>query len=652
MKNTNKLLAIILAIFMMAVIAPMAFAAEDTVTIDLANGNVTISATGYSINGAAETPFTGDYIITGKNDETKMANVIQINSVADGTDITLKDVDITQKGSPCVMLNTDITLNATGTVKLTNTSPTISANGKNVVITGDADILVNTGVYLATVGTMDITCNSLKVICTGSAPIVYGCTDFKVNAVKDVVLNGWFTSGNVEITAGEDITIGNANSTAPLLSGAATLKSTNGNIVIDHKVMICTGSAFTAEAAGDVRVSAGSTSPAITVTTTIKGVNVKLSNASGAIISGSKLDIDATGDIDIDGNSSGAPLITATETKLEGNNITLSNASGTIVNCSKLDIDATGDIDIDGNSSGAPLITATETNLEGNNITIANDGITMLVCCDDLTVNATGEFTAVGASRAPLIAGKSASIYFDITAGSVEIENTQTNSMVISGGGNITATDGDVSVKGNLNNPGLASENLAVTAENGTVTLQNDGSGFVVAAMLTVDAQSIVLANPNATAPIAPDGYDLTAENDITVITGNATPSNDPTGSDAKYDFGGKLTVTTSAGTTEHTHEFVDVEYNNDATCEADGTKLVKCDCDWAKEKTVTAEGTKLDHVDNDGDYLCDNACGHEFEKPADETCPDCGRPVHGDTLVDNFICWFVMLINLIKTMF
>ena len=72
----------------------------------------------------------------------------------------------------------------------------------------------------------------------------------------------------------------------------------------------------------------------------------------------------------------------------------------------------------------------------------------------------------------------------------------------------------------------------------------------------------------------------------------------------------------------------------------------------WAKEKTVTAEGTKLDHVDADGDYLCDNACGYEFEKPADETCPDCGRPAHEDTLVQNLICLIVMLINLIKTAF
>ncbi len=553
MKKTNKLLAILLAVFMMAVVAPMAFAADEVVTIDLANGNVVITETGYSIDGGAETAFTGDYVFTGKNDETKMADVIQINSVAENTDITLKDVEIAQKGPQCIHSLVDLTLEATGTVKLSNTSSVICADGKNIVITGDADISVNTNVYLASVGTMDITCNRLEIVCKSSAPIVYGCSDFKVNAVKDVVLNGWITSGKVEVTAGEDITIDNAKTTSPLLQATTSLKSTNGDITIDHKGMICSGGALTLDAAGDVTVNADTSSPAIAAgTLTITGDNVTLTNASGMLTDVGTTDIDAKGDITIEGNT-GSPVVT-----------------GGVAN-----LNAGGKITLTNNASGGGMLS---------------------------------------------------------TVGIMDI-----------------AAKGDITLTAKYSSP-MMYTNITATSENGTVTMTNKGSGFITAGDLVVDAKDIELTVVGA-GPITPYGYDLTAENDITISTGYSATTYSPVEPSA-YDFGNKLTVTTSEGTTEHTHEFADVAYNNDATCTADGTKLVKCDCQWAKEKTVTAEGTKLDHVDADGDYLCDNACGYEFEKPADETCPDCGRPAHEDTFVQNLICLIVMLINLIKTAF
>lgn len=595
MKKTNKLFAILLAIFMMAVIAPMAFAADEVVTIDLANGNVTITETGYSIDGTAETPFTGDYIITGKNDETKMANVIQINSLAEGSDITLKDVDIAQKGSSCLNSSVDLTLKATGTVKLTNTSPTITADGKNVVITGDADILVNTDVCLASVGTMDITCNSIEVTCTGGSSIVSGCSDFKVNAVKDAVINGWFNLVNVEITAVEDITIGNANTTAPLLQGTTALKSTNGNITLDQKGMICTGSSLALEAAGDVTVNADSIAPAITGGTTIKGDNVALNNASGAIIyDASKLDIDATGNIVFDGNTSGAPLVSAGLTELKGADITFTNKS-----------------------TGAQLLNA-----------------------DMLTVEATGDFIAVGATNSPLISNKNGNINFNITADSVYIENTQANGMLMFGEGPLNFnTNGDITLIAECSAPMILYADITATSENGTVTMTNKGTSFIIDGDLVVDAKDIELTVVGA-GPIAPYGYDLTAENNITISTGYSATTYSPIEPTA-YDFGGKLTITTSEGTTEHTHSYVDVEYNNDATCTADGTKLVKCDCEWAKEKTVTVEGTKLDHADEDGDSLCDG-CDKEL------TCKDCGRPVHENMGIPKYICILIMFIRLV----
>ncbi len=63
------------------------------------------------------------------------------------------------------------------------------------------------------------------------------------------------------------------------------------------------------------------------------------------------------------------------------------------------------------------------------------------------------------------------------------------------------------------------------------------------------------------------------------------------------------------------------------------------CDYSTYEEKAI------LDHADEDGDSFCDNG-GEQL------TCEDCGRPVHGDTIVDKFVCWIVMLFNLIKSIF
>lgn len=548
MQKRNRLFAIILAVFVMAVVAPMAFAADEVVTIDLANGNVTITETGYSIDGGAETAFTGDYIFTGKNDETKMADVIRINSLAEGTDITLKDVEIAQKGPACINSLVDFTLEATGSVKMSNTAPVINAGGKNIVITGDADISLNSNVYLASVGTMDIACNRLEIVCKSSAPMVYGCSDFKVNAVKDVVLNGWFTPGNVEVTAGEDITIDNANTTAPLLQATTSLKSINGDITIDHKGMICTGASVVLDAAGDVTVNADTPNPAI---------------AAGKLT-------------------------------ITGDNVTLTNASGFITDVGTTDIDAKGDITIEGNT-GSPVVTGGVAyfNADGNITLTNNASVGMLSTVATMDIAAKGDITLTAGCSSPMM-------YTNITA----------------------------------------------TSENGTVAMTNKGNFFITSGNLVVDAKDIVLTVVGA-GPITQYSYDLTAENDITISTGYSATTYNPIEPTA-YDFGNKLTVTTSEGTTEHTHEYADVAYNNDATCEADGTKLVKCDCDWAKEKTVTAEGTKLDHVDADGDYKCDHGCGYEFEKPAEpeNPCEDCGK-VHKNGL-QGFLCFVFKLVKML----
>lgn len=43
---------------------------------------------------------------------------------------------------------------------------------------------------------------------------------------------------------------------------------------------------------------------------------------------------------------------------------------------------------------------------------------------------------------------------------------------------------------------------------------------------------------------------------------------------------------------------------------------------------------------------------GEEEAPTPDETCKDCGRPVHDNTFVQKLICLIVMFINLVKSMF
>ena len=72
-----------------------------------------------------------------------------------------------------------------------------------------------------------------------------------------------------------------------------------------------------------------------------------------------------------------------------------------------------------------------------------------------------------------------------------------------------------------------------------------------------------------------------------------------------------------------------------------EGSHCSRCDDMTVAQEEIAALG----HADADGDGKCDN--GGE-----DIACPDCGKDVHGDTWVENLVCWLVMLFNLIKTMF
>ena len=69
-------------------------------------------------------------------------------------------------------------------------------------------------------------------------------------------------------------------------------------------------------------------------------------------------------------------------------------------------------------------------------------------------------------------------------------------------------------------------------------------------------------------------------------------------------------------------HSFTKYEVTEEAKCGVAGKEVAYCDhgCGATDEKAIEA----LTHTDADGDYLCDNGCGYEYEKPApEEPTPD-----------------------------
>ena len=94
-------------------------------------------------------------------------------------------------------------------------------------------------------------------------------------------------------------------------------------------------------------------------------------------------------------------------------------------------------------------------------------------------------------------------------------------------------------------------------------------------------------------------------------------------------------------------HIFLDYVSNGDATCTADGTKTAECINGCGATDTVEDEDSMLDHADEDGDKICDN-CEAEIV----DVCPDCGRPVHEEKGIPQYICLIITLIKLLVSFY
>ena len=91
-------------------------------------------------------------------------------------------------------------------------------------------------------------------------------------------------------------------------------------------------------------------------------------------------------------------------------------------------------------------------------------------------------------------------------------------------------------------------------------------------------------------------------------------------------------------------HIFLDYVSNGDATCTADGTKTAECANGCGKKDTVEDEGSMLEHVDEDGDDLCDE-CGEDMHV----SVADCECTCHRKDVLNQF---FYKIIQLIRKLF
>ena len=89
-------------------------------------------------------------------------------------------------------------------------------------------------------------------------------------------------------------------------------------------------------------------------------------------------------------------------------------------------------------------------------------------------------------------------------------------------------------------------------------------------------------------------------------------------------------------------HEFLIYVSNDDATCQADGTKTAECIYGCGLKDTIVDECTMTDHVDANGNGTCDYCAG--------EFCELCGK-LHTD-LLSRVICLLIEFIRLTVSFF
>ena len=200
----KKILILILVLAAVLSISGVALA-DNPGELDIANGSIVITETGYSLNGAAEVPYTGDYVITQTDAATATANTITVNGIADGKTITLNGVNMSGSTS-MINVNADATLlleNTNSVISIAVKTPTICiASGKTLVIDGTGSLTVKGGTQSAGIGgegNLVIDGGNISAVGKSGAAAIGGCYGGRYNIFGSITIN----DGTVTISKDE-----------------------------------------------------------------------------------------------------------------------------------------------------------------------------------------------------------------------------------------------------------------------------------------------------------------------------------------------------------------------------------------------------------------------------------------------------------------
>ena len=249
MKKLISLLLSMAMVFSMTAVQALA-ADEETVTLYLADGNITISETGYSINNGVETPFTGKYEIRQGN----TTNDITENNIcvkSGNHKITMYDASIDTSGETnasafSIASGASVELVIAGQVTLKSCTPRAGLSvptGATVVISGKSfGSLKAVGGYYrgAGIGGDDETSSGNITILSGTVDAVGG--DGAAGIGGGYRGTGTGADGTIRISGGTVTATGKGGGAGIGGGCGAVGVGQNGNIIIDDDAVVIASS--------------------------------------------------------------------------------------------------------------------------------------------------------------------------------------------------------------------------------------------------------------------------------------------------------------------------------------------------------------------------------------------------------------------------
>ena len=249
MKKLISLLLSMAMVFSMTAVQALA-ADEETVTLYLADGNITISETGYSINNGVETPFTGKYEIRQGN----TTNDITENNIcvkSGNHKITMYDASIDTSGETnasafSIASGASVELVIAGQVTLKSCTPRAGLSvptGATVVISekSSGSLKAVGGHYRgAGIGGDDETSSGNITILSGTVDAVGG--DGAAGIGGGYRGTGTDADGTIRISGGTVTATGKGGGAGIGGGCAAVGVGQNGNIIIDDDAVVIASS--------------------------------------------------------------------------------------------------------------------------------------------------------------------------------------------------------------------------------------------------------------------------------------------------------------------------------------------------------------------------------------------------------------------------